>query len=89
MMLCCRLLNTLACIFFILVNNRLLLFIKFSITTGEFLPSYPRYGLATGPILMSNVSCSGDEESLIECDFLEANSSCDHEDDVAVYCEPG
>ena len=49
------------------------------------------FGLATGPIFVSNVSCYGNESSLTECDFTtDIPAVCNnHTRDAAVSCQPG
>ena len=46
-----------------------------------------RYGQGTGPILLDDVSCLGDESSLFLCNHrgLE-NHNCDHSKDASVQC---
>ncbi|XP_028301734.1 deleted in malignant brain tumors 1 protein-like isoform X2 [Gouania willdenowi] len=46
------------------------------------------FGPGTGPIWMSNVYCTGNESSLVECEYLGFRSyRCGHEDDVSLICE--
>ena len=46
-----------------------------------------RYGQGTGPILLDDVSCLGNESSLFSCNHrgLE-NHNCDHSKDASVRC---
>ena len=47
------------------------------------------FGEGSGPIFLDNLACSGDEQSLLECDtFTEARGlhSCMHSKDVGVTC---
>ena len=47
------------------------------------------YGTCTGPILLDDVQCVGDEQNLGECvmsNFGEHN--CDHKEDVGCKCDP-
>ena len=48
---------------------------------------YWRYGGGTGPILLDNVLCTGNESSLLECDHngVEVHN-CDHFEDAGVSC---
>ena len=46
-----------------------------------------RYGQGTGPILLSKLSCFGNESSLTECSQLSIRTkNCTHSDDASVYC---
>ncbi len=42
-------------------------------------------GPATMPIVLDDVVCSGDEESLLDCAY-ELSNDCDHSEDVAISC---
>lgn len=46
-----------------------------------------QYGEGTGPILLSGLSCTGDEDRLVDCprDAVTSNG-CDHSDDAGVHC---
>ena len=47
-----------------------------------------QFGQGTGPILMSNLQCSGDESHLINCSYSPfLYTSCSHYYDVGVICE--
>ena len=59
-----------------------------------YLGSVPRYnayyGVGTGPILLSNLYCTGRETSLLECNRYYNNYvtlNCNHRDDAGVTCE--
>ena len=44
-------------------------------------------GGGNGPIYLDNVSCNGDEESLLECSHLGiGNHNCNHFEDIGVVC---
>ena len=46
-----------------------------------------RYGSTRGPIHMSELQCSGDEQSLLQCDFVSAdNHHCGPEEEIGVIC---
>ena len=46
------------------------------------------FGLGTGPILLTEVDCFGNETALLQCHAHGAgsNSMCRHSDDVSVIC---
>ena len=45
------------------------------------------YGQGTGPILLSKLSCFGNESVLTDCSQLSVGTkNCTHSDDAAVYC---
>ena len=45
------------------------------------------YGQSSGPLLVSNVQCTGFESSLLECTHdQETHSGCNSFDDVGVQC---
>ena len=56
------------------------------------LSSALEFGPGNGTIWIDNVDCSGDEDSLNECDIDWMNhhtkSSCSHNDDAGVICSP-
>ncbi len=46
-----------------------------------------RFGLATGPIFLEHLSCSGKEESVLECPRgVLGLHQCDHTEDAGVQC---
>ncbi len=51
------------------------------------------FGHGRGPIWMDNVQCTGDEERLVDCEFPEEDRqdfgvhNCNHNEDVAIFCE--
>ncbi|XP_061754239.1 scavenger receptor cysteine-rich domain-containing group B protein [Nerophis ophidion] len=47
------------------------------------------YGYGTGPILLDNVECHGDEKGLSECTHSGLGQhNCGHHEDAGVICEP-
>ena len=44
------------------------------------------FGQSTGPIHMSNVMCTGNEASITDCTFSTTHS-CNHSQDVGIYCQ--
>ncbi len=53
--------------------------------TGGRALSSSAFGSGTGPILMDDVTCTGQEESLATCRYT-IQHNCDHSEDVAVSC---
>ena len=50
--------------------------------------SSTQFGRGTGPILFTNIGCSGSESSLLECSrSVFGVTSCTHSGDVGVKCE--
>ena len=47
------------------------------------------FGEGNYTILLDNLMCSGDEDSLLDCqtDVPRASSDCDHSEDAGVRCE--
>ena len=46
-----------------------------------------RYGQGTGPILLHDINCLGNESSLLSCRHNGVgNHNCDHSQDVGVLC---
>ena len=43
------------------------------------------YGQGSGPILLDDVACFGNETRLVECQY-NANHNCGHNEDVGVLC---
>lgn len=60
-----------------------------NLTGGRAFP-LARYGAGTGPILMDNIFCQGNERSLGQCGFVTgAGVNCGHNEDASVQCDPG
>lgn len=47
------------------------------------------FGQGTGPILLDDLGCSGDEASLVDCrhDGVGQYDGCDHSDDAGLRCQ--
>ena len=46
------------------------------------------FGMGSGPILLSDLYCTGAESSLFECNrYMYGTLSCTHRDDAGVTCE--
>ena len=46
------------------------------------------YGTGSGPILLSNLYCTGSEENLLQCNRnMYGTLSCSHSQDAGVICE--
>ena len=43
----------------------------------------------SGPILMDDVECVGDELSLLDCPATLLDSNCDHSEDIGIDCSLG
>lgn len=54
--------------------------------TGAVAVSNAFYGLGTGPILMTNVRCVGNESGLVNCTFSTLTGTCTHGIDAGVRC---
>ncbi|XP_061170601.1 neurotrypsin-like [Saccostrea echinata] len=49
--------------------------------------SQAAFGQGTGPVYLSDVTCTGDEDSLLDCDHSGWSvNNCTHEDDAGVIC---
>uniref|UniRef100_A0A1X7USZ0 SRCR domain-containing protein n=1 Tax=Amphimedon queenslandica TaxID=400682 RepID=A0A1X7USZ0_AMPQE len=44
------------------------------------------YGKGSGRIFLDNLQCTGAEDTLIHCNYSSVESSCEHDDDVGVFC---
>ena len=56
-------------------------------TIGAVAYSNAQFGQGTGPILLDNVQCSGNEQKLLDCSHLTIHN-CGHYEDAGVAC-PG
>ena len=45
------------------------------------------FGEGLGPILLDDLACSGEEQSLLECTLRIGTHLCDHSEDAGVRCE--
>ena len=49
-----------------------------------------RYSRGTGTIWLTNVECSSDDSTLLDCSYSSfGHTSCSHCEDVAIHCSPG
>lgn len=46
------------------------------------------YGEGTGPIGFQNLSCSGAETNITQCNYTSVYSTCPHSMDAGVHCNP-
>ena len=54
---------------------------------GSMAFSYAAFGRGTGPILLDDVACVGDEETILECPSLPPGEhNCGHYEDASVGC---
>ena len=67
----------------------LLLYYNVICFTGATVYSNARYGSGTGPIVLSNVACTGTETSILDCPAGNVPASCTHSDDAALMCQRG
>ena len=49
-------------------------------------PTSPRFGVGTGPILMTNVQCQPGDDCIEHCPHLTSTTGCTHSRDVSVTC---
>ena len=55
---------------------------------GAIARSSAHYGMGSGPILLSELYCTGSEETLLECNRnMYGTLSCTHRQDAGVTCE--
>ena len=58
-------------------------------TTDGAIPFYgAEFGEGTGPILLDDLMCLGNETTLFNC-LRSAVHNCEHFEDVGVFCSPG
>ncbi|XP_019861944.1 PREDICTED: scavenger receptor cysteine-rich type 1 protein M130-like [Amphimedon queenslandica] len=56
-------------------------------TDGARAFTHAYYGQGTGPIVLDNVVCSGNESNLLACSsYILGTHNCDHSEDVGVSC---
>ena len=48
--------------------------------------SFAQFGQGSGPIVLDNIDCHGDELSILECDFDPDTSDCTHFEDAGIRC---
>ena len=55
--------------------------------TGAKRVSSDTYGLATGPIFLDDIKCSGSEENIFNCPQRRLlDNNCQHSEDVGIQC---
>ena len=58
------------------------------VSTGVIARNNAYYGMGSGPILLSNLYCTGSEETLLDCNRnMYGALSCTHRQDAGVVCE--
>ena len=58
--------------------------------TGTQVARYSAYyGQGSGPIWLSNVTCNGSENYLINCSYDNYTANCNHYEDAGVTCSLG
>ena len=63
-----------------------LYYLYFCPLTGAIGLRNAHYGQGTGPIYITEVLCTGNESSLLECAFTNSTESCNHGMDASVIC---
>ena len=59
----------------------------FPFNIGILAVSQAGFGLGTGPILLDNLNCVGNESSIINCDHLGIGKhNCIHYEDAGLIC---
>ena len=61
-------------------------YLYFCPLTGAIGLRNAHYGQGSGPIYMTEVLCTGNESSLLECAFTNSTESCNHGMDASVIC---
>lgn len=55
--------------------------------TGAVAHGRAAFGRGTGPILMDDVQCNGNEQRLVDCQHIRgSNHNCFHAEDAGVTC---
>ena len=57
-----------------------------TVSAGSLAFGHAFFGPGSGPILLDDVDCVGNENSLSVCDY-NANHNCHHSEDAAVACQ--
>lgn len=61
---------------------------SFHIFTGAIAAAEASYGPGTGPIILDNIECVGNEEKLHLCPHGGlGNHDCTHQEDASVVCQ--
>ena len=54
--------------------------------TGAEAYSQAQFGQGSGPIVLDDLDCNGDEVSILNCDFDQDTSDCTHFEDAGIRC---
>ena len=59
------------------------------IFVGSIAYSSAYFGQGSGPIVMDNLDCTGNEEAITDCSYDPDVSDCSHFEDAGVVCDAG